>query len=111
MEKLIQKVTEIFEANRPIGHDIKHALRVGLLAKHIAVREGFDPHIAQISGLLHDLGRTLQEESAGHGEKGVPLARELLNEYTPFDQNTKEEILDLVAYLKSHRQNRQRGNR
>ena len=97
MNQLTQKVTEIFAKNPPVAHDIKHALRVSFLAKHIALNENYDPQIAEITGLLHDVGRTLQKEDKDHGPRGIPLARELLNKYTQFDEKTKEEILHAIA--------------
>lgn len=97
MEELYTKVTEIFKKNPPPAHDIKHALRVASLAKKIAQAEGYNTQEAEIAGLLHDLGRTRQKESKGHGPAGVPLAKELLDTYTNFSDGAKKRILTAIA--------------
>lgn len=96
MDELRKKVTEIVNANPPQGHDIKHGLRVAYLAKKIAHAEGYNEQEAEVAGLLHDIGRTTQKEDRGHGPAGVPIAKELLDAYTDFDQETKERILKAI---------------
>lgn len=96
MEALYKRVIEIFQKNPPPGHDYKHALRTAALAKKIAEAEGYDTTEAEVAGLLHDVGRTLRAEGKTHGPAGVPLAKELLDTYTHFDQETKERILSAI---------------
>jgi len=66
------------------------------LAKHIAEREGYDPLEAEVAGLLHDVGRTVQDEEKGHAQAGVPLASKLLDEFTEFDDTIKRRILAAI---------------
>jgi len=73
-----------------------HAERVAGLALHIAEQESHDPVEAQVAGLLHDMGRTVQEEEKGHGPAGVPLAGELLDRHTDYDGKSRERILAAV---------------
>jgi uncharacterized protein len=96
MEDLYKKVIEIFQKNPPPGHDYKHALRTAALAKKIAAAEGYNTAEAEAAGLLHDIGRTLQAEGRAHGPAGVPLAKELLDTYTNFNDETKERILSAI---------------
>ena len=98
MQELYKKVTELFEKDPPPGHDIKHALRVAGLAKKIAGAEGYDAREAEIAGLLHDVGRTTQKDHFGHAQAGVPVAKELLNTYTNFSDETKERILSAIKH-------------
>jgi uncharacterized protein len=96
MNDLYKKVTELFNQRQHVAHDIKHVTRVAALAKYIAVQEGYDPREAEIAGILHDMGRIVQEGEKGHGPAGVPLARKLLNEFTDYDEDTKIRILSAV---------------
>ena len=98
MQELYNEVTKQFQKRHHIAHDIKHALRVAQLAKYIAQAEGYDVREAEIAGLLHDMGRTVQEEEKNHGPAGVPLSRELLNKYTDYDNATKERILSAIEH-------------
>lgn len=95
---LRQVIAEIFNLNHHAAHDIKHVFRVANLAKFIAVCEGYDETEAEIAALLHDIGRTVQQEEKGHGPAGVPLASELLDRYTNYDNLTKSRILLAVEH-------------
>ncbi|MEI6237591.1 MAG: HD domain-containing protein [Candidatus Saccharibacteria bacterium] len=96
MEDLYTKVTEIFAQRHHIAHDIKHVTRVAKLAKYIAQQEGYDEKEAEIAGILHDVGRSVQDEEKGHGPAGAPLAQELLDKFTDYNKETKERILSAV---------------
>lgn len=101
MEELYKKVTEIFFKRHHIAHDIKHVTRTAALARYIAGQEGYDEDEAEIAGILHDMGRTVQDEDKGHGPAGVPLARQLLDKYTNYDEATKTRILLAVEWHSS----------
>lgn len=96
MEDLYGRVTELFNKKSHIAHDIKHVTRTAGIAKYIARKEGFDESEAEVAALLHDMGRTVQEEEKGHGPAGVPLARQLLDDCTDFDDDAKQRILSAV---------------
>lgn len=96
-DQLLKKVKEIFSRKHIPGHDIDHALRVGNYAKLIARNEGYSSDEAELAGLLHDLGRTVVDESKGHAQASVPLAKKLLDDYTDLSENKKEEILHAIS--------------
>lgn len=96
MNKLHLDVISHFNNRQHIAHGMDHAERVAALARHIALKEDYDPDEAEIAGILHDIGRTVQEEEKGHGPAGVPLASELLDKHTDYDADTKERILNAV---------------
>lgn len=98
MNELRNEVIRLFQQRTHIAHDEKHALRVAALAKYIATTEGYDSGEAEIAGLLHDMGRTVQEEEKGHGPAGAPLASKLLDTYTDCDAATKQRILSAVEH-------------
>ena len=96
MDTLQTEVIRLFKASSHIAHDEKHALRVAALAKHIAEHENYSTKEAEVAGLLHDVGRTVQKEEKNHGPAGVPLATTLLDTYTDFDAAAKKRILAAV---------------
>jgi uncharacterized protein len=95
---LYKAVAQQFAKHHQIGHDIKHATRVAALSKYIAEHEGYDSTEAEIAGLLHDIGRTVQDKEEGHGPAGVVPAQVLLDRYTDYDQTTKSKILFAVEH-------------
>lgn len=107
MQYLTDKVTELFNKGSHIAHDINHVTRVVALAKFIAKNEGYDVEVAEVASLLHDIGRTVQESESGHGPAGVPLASQLLDQYTNYDAEIKKQILSAVenhSYLNTEGQ-------
>ena len=96
MDTLHTEVTDHFNEHFHIAHGVDHAERVAALARYIAEQESYDPDEAEVAGLLHDIGRTVQEEEKGHGPAGVPLATQLLDAYTSYDASAKERILAAV---------------
>lgn len=98
MEELRKAVEDLFARKYIIGHDFKHAQKVAHFAKLIAKDEGYDEDEAQITGYLHDIGRTLQDTHVGHAQASVPLAREFLDKYTNYPTQTKERILYAIEH-------------
>jgi uncharacterized protein len=98
LKLLKQNVLERFDKYHDPAHDVKHAMRVSKIAKKIALGEGYDPLIAEIAGLLHDVGRTIKDRSIPHSEAGVPIAKELLNNYTRLSEENKFEILSAIKH-------------
>lgn len=98
MDTLYEKTRKLFELHPSPGHDFKHALRVAHLAKYIAKQEGYDEREAEIAGLLHDIGRTINDaEHIGHAKIGLPVISDLLDKYSDFTPETKNTILDAIA--------------
>ncbi len=93
LNRLRQRVEQVWSVRYIPAHDIKHTLRVAALARHIATNEGGDPDEAEAAGLLHDLGRLTQDEEAGHAEAGVEWADSILRETTEFSDDAKKRIL------------------
>jgi HD superfamily phosphodiesterase len=96
IDGLYSEVAEHFAQRQHIAHGMDHAERVASLALHIATNESYDPLEAQVAGLLHDMGRTVQEEEKGHGPAGVPLSGQLLDKYTDYDGDARDRILAAV---------------
>lgn len=94
---LTQAVQEQFDKGSHPAHGFDHVLRTSKIARYLAEQEGYpDPEAAEVAGLLHDIGRTVQEEEKDHGPAGVPMASEMLDQYTDYDTTTKQQILDAI---------------
>lgn len=97
IQSLKQAVQTQFDKGSHIAHGADHVFRVARIARYIAEQEGYsDPEAAEIAGLLHDIGRTVQKEEKDHGPAGVPMASEMLNQYTDYDDKTKQQILSAI---------------
>ena len=89
------------------SHDWEHTERVYKLCMHIGAIEGADLDVLAISAFLHDIGRTHQDRSKGsicHAEKGVDMARDMLEKY-PIPHEKKENIIHCILthrYRNSH---------
>lgn len=63
---------------RELAHDFSHAERVALLAKKIAQQERLvNPELAEIAGLLHDIGLGIGDRQK-HGQIGAKMAAKFL---------------------------------
>lgn len=97
IEELYAAVQEQFDQHHHIAHGVDHVRRVARTAHYIANQENYEfPLEAEIAGLLHDIGRTIQEEEKDHGPAGVVPARQLLDHYTNYDDTVKERILNAI---------------
>ncbi len=97
MQKLYDAVAGHFSKSFHVAHDMKHVARTASIAKYIALKEGYDVNEAEVAALLHDMGRTIQDEEKGHGPAGVPLAKKLLEDYTSFEVTAVQRILAAVS--------------
>lgn len=65
------------------SHDWDHTLRVLRLCEHIGPAEGADMRVLRIAALLHDIGRSRQDEANGtvcHAAAGADMAAAVLEE-------------------------------
>ena len=79
-----------------LAHGWEHVNRVYTLALHIAEQEGANRFVVGMAALMHDLGRTVQDDTGNHhADLSVELASELLATYrVPAD--VQEAILHAI---------------
>lgn len=84
------------------SHGWDHTERVLALCLHIGRSEGADLDVLRLAAVLHDIGRTEQDEGQGkvcHAEIGARLARDLLHAHGLAEPLVKR----VVACVATHR--------
>jgi uncharacterized protein len=100
--ELVTEVTAIAAAffTRSRGsHAWDHTLRVLRLCEKIGVAELADLQVVQIAALLHDIGRSDQDDANGnlcHAKQGARLARPIVASL-PLDEQQKQNILHCIS--------------
>ena len=77
----LRQRTETHFFSAPGSHDWEHTLRVHRLCLKIGPKEGADMKTLEAAALLHDIGRSAQDQSNGlicHAEKGAAMAADML---------------------------------
>ncbi len=98
----LRQRTEAHFLSAPGSHDWEHTLRVHRLCLKIGPKEGADMATLEAAALLHDIGRSAQDQSNGsicHAEKGAAMATDLLAGLG-FEAARKRNI---VHCIRSHR--------
>jgi uncharacterized protein len=84
------------------SHDWEHTLRVHRLCRKIGPKENADMLVVEAAAYLHDIGRSLQDNSCGdicHAEKGAEIAAGLLADLTI----ANERKVNIVESIRTHR--------
>jgi uncharacterized protein len=95
------RVKDLFEAARG-SHAWDHTLRVFRLCEKIGRAEKADMDVVRVAALLHDIGRSRQDDSSGrvcHARKGAEMAVEMIRDL-PLTDARKQNILHCI---RSHR--------
>ena len=105
MEDIKNSVKKLFY-NAKGSHDWDHTLRVYHLCNRIGKTEGADMDVLPVAALLHDIGRTHEDNSKGtvcHACKGAKMAAAII-EPLPLTKGQKQNIRHCI------RAHRFRGN-
>ena len=98
---LQSQVRSLFEAARG-SHAWDHTLRVFRLCEKIGRVERADMDVVRVAALLHDIGRSRQDDTNGqvcHARKGAEMAAEMIRDL-PLSVEQKRNILHCI---RSHR--------
>jgi len=98
-EVLFQSYAEVerrFAGVDDLAHGWEHVNRVYTLALHLAEQEGANRFVVGMAVLMHDLGRTVQDDTGKHhADLSVALASELLATYQ-VPVNVQDAILHAI---------------
>jgi len=98
-EVLFQSYAEVerrFAGVDDLAHGWEHVNRVYTLALHLAEQEGANRFVVGMAALMHDLGRTVQDDTGKHhADLSVALASELLATYQ-VPVNVQDAILHAI---------------
>ena len=98
----IRTTAESHFSSSPGSHDWEHTLRVHRLCKKIGPKEGADMLVLEAAAYLHDIGRSLQDQSRGnvcHAEEGAHIATQMLSAFS-ISEGRK---LNIVESIRTHR--------
>lgn len=84
------------------SHGWLHTDRVRCNIRELARVEGVDPFLAELTALLHDVGRTLPGPESEHGHRSAELAAPLLAQI-PLTDEDQEAVLHAVRWHNSKR--------
>lgn len=93
--QLVIQAARGFYARKDRAHDLEHALRVREWGKKLAIEEGADILIVELSALLHDIGRSGAVEKT-HAESSAGLAANILNK-SGYSQEIVQKVKDAIV--------------
>lgn len=98
----IGRIAEGHFISAPGSHDWEHTLRVHRLCRKMGPTEGADMLVLEAAAYLHDIGRSVQDQTNGsicHAVKGAEMARSILSDL-PIENHRKRNI---VQSIRTHR--------
>lgn len=99
------KVKSLFVAHPIKAHGFDHALRVSKWAAIIATAEKGNVFLAEMSALLHDIGRATEHlpgNTKTHHELSYDMCREWFKQNRVFDLLSKQEKLIILYAVRYH---------
>jgi uncharacterized protein len=101
LDTIKSQAQKLFEDARG-SHDWEHTLRVWRLCEKIGPVEAADMDVLRVAALLHDIGRSCQDNSQGkicHAEKGAEMASIIIKDLplSPFQK------ANIIHCIRTHR--------
>ena len=96
-DPLGSKLTNRFPFRRLFGH----CCRCSVWARRIALAEGADVEIAEVSALFHDIGKSADQTAEGHAEVGAGLCENYLTS-AGYDAGKRTQIVGIVRHHIRH---------
>ena len=110
-QQMVEFVRDYIESHDPFGTEMstrfrfrrrfEHCLRCSIWARRIALAEGANVEISQISALFHDIGKSVNNTSAEHGELGSEICGDYLTAVA-YDKNRSTKIIQIIRSHSSH---------
>ena len=105
VNQIVEFVRDYFESHDPFATELsvrfpfrrrfEHCLRCSIWARRIALAENADEEISRLSALFHDIGKSRDESSESHGERGAQICNDYLSTIG-YDENKREKIVRIV---------------
>lgn len=107
-DRILQLVEEYIEAHDPIGTKLEtrfpfrrlygHCLRSATWARRLALAEGADVEVAEISALCHDIGKAVDSTLEGHANVGAEVCNDILTAVGLEDEKRRR----IVGIVRDH---------
>jgi putative nucleotidyltransferase with HDIG domain len=110
-EQMVEFVKGVFESHDPIGTELtkrfpfrrrfEHCLRCSIWARRIALTEGADAELTEISALFHDIGKAMDKTPQGHREVGAQICDDYLTSIS-YDKSRRARVVQIVRNHSTH---------
>lgn len=104
-EEMLQFVKDFIESHDAIGTKLStrfpfrklyaHCLRCAHWPRRLAMAEGADVEVAEVSALFHDIGKSVDNTVKGHAEAGARVCDDYLAA-TDFEDSKREHTVSIV---------------
>ena len=98
LRKYVDKEINKMEDVKKRTGAINHLYGVSLAATMIAKKRGFDPEIAAMAAMLHDMHAYKSGSYEDHAHKGAELARKILDELELTSEIETEQICSMIYH-------------
>ena len=98
LRKYVDKEINKMEDKMKRTGAIAHLYGVSLAATMIAKKRGFDPELASMAAMLHDLHAYKSGSYEDHAHKGAELARKILGELKLTEEAETEQICSMIYH-------------
>ena len=88
-------------ARYPFRRRFEHCVRCSVWARRLAVAEGADVEVAEVSALFHDVAKTVPDTDVNHGELGACVCEEYLTSIG-CEPGKREQIVEIVRTHTAH---------
>jgi len=98
LRKYVDKEINKMEDVKKRTGAINHLYGVSLAATMIAKKRGFDPEVAAMAAMLHDMHAYKSGSYEDHAHKGAELARKILDELELTSEIETEQICSMIYH-------------
>jgi len=104
-EEMLRYVKDFIESHDAIGTKLStrfpfrrlygHCVRCAHWARRLAIAEGADVEVSEVSALFHDIGKSVDSTKEGHAKTGAQICEDYLSSHG-WELEKKSHIVDIV---------------
>jgi len=98
LNKLVNKKLKVMEDRKQRDSALIHLHAVALAAVLIAEKRGLDSELAEMAGVMHDLGAYLFKSYDDHAHRGARVAEEILKELGETSEEENRIICSMIYH-------------